>query len=84
MHHLALGSKTDSIARSFEGHSIKCPNIYGLHIHESYLNEIIHLAVLKLLACQQRILSTADSLWKQFGDQQNVKLDLNPNCLTVR
>ena len=47
MSHLALGSKTDSIARSFEGHSIKCPNIYGLHIHESYLNEIIHLAVLK-------------------------------------
>ena len=80
MHHLALGSKTDSIARSFEGHNIKCPNIYGLHIHESYLN----LAVLKLLACQQRISSSADSLWKQFGDQQNVKLDLNPNCLTVR
>ena len=131
MSHLALGSKTDSIARSFEGHSIKCLNIYGLHIHESYLsgrvldsrpkgrgfephrrhcvvslskninpslvlvqprktrpfiterllmgrkesnqtnkqtnesylNEIIHLAVLKLLACQQRILSSADSLW---------------------
>ena len=37
-----------------------------------------------ILACQQRILSSADSLCKQFEDQQNVKLDLNPNFLTVR
>ena len=62
MSHLALGSKTDSIARSFEGHSIKCLNIYGLHIHESYLNEIIHL-----LFCQPRVEVTSWFVYKVMG-----------------
>ena len=68
---------------------LKCPNIYGMHVYpymRQYIEHIKYLPVITLcmpvdnfVVCKQPF---ANSL-NPDEDQQNVGLDLDPNCLTL-
>ena len=65
---------------------LKCPNIYGIHMHaytymRQYIEPVITLCmpVDNFVDCQYLF---ANSL-NPDEDQQNVSLDLDPNCLTL-
>ena len=64
----------------------KCPNIYGIHMHvypymrQYYLPVItLYMPVDNFVVCKKPF---ANSL-NPDEDQQNVGLDLDPNCLTL-
>ena len=72
---------------------LKCPNIYGIHIHvypilDNILNTKVFICYNSLHAsrefCRLPIaIASANSL-NPDEDQQNIGLDLDPNCLTLR
>ena len=70
---------------------LKCPNIYGIHVHVyPILDEILNT---KVFTCYNSLHASGEfcrlpiAFCKQLNpdeDQQNVSLDLDPNCLTLR
>ena len=71
---------------------LKCPHIYGIHIHvyiqvESYLYEIIYYTCYNSFHASGEFCRLPIAFCKQLNpdeDLQNIILDLDSNCLTLR